>query len=372
MKIVQLLPFLPPYPHGISDYALKLAEQLLMNYGISSHFIACAGQDSTLSTVEQQFSGIVLPNRSPETLLSHLPSDLDGVIIHFDFELYRLLHALKSAKQSQLQNTALIIMFHELIPRWKMSLKQKTVFCIKQFLPVHDPGPYSSPIQMAKIADVVLTNTKKFQHILSNRLKRSVQCISSFSNVGEPSFILPLEKRDRRIVVFGTAQTRQRVYVTHAKSLFELCHVLGITEICDIGVPHELSLIPPKGIHITEMGVQSADQISEILSHSLAGFIDYSHSPGTLGKSGVFAAYCAHGLLPVSSQPLQSEADGVGLDHHYVALQSHLQDLSLSQLQAIADRAFTWYSSHNLRECAKVFATHLLELSAKSKSISTF
>jgi hypothetical protein len=78
------------------------------------------------------------------------------------------------------------------------------------------------------------------------------------------------------------------------------CQLLGIEEIWDVGPSTSLTLSTVNGVPVVQLGQRSAAEISGFLLNSLAGFFDYN--PDYLAKSGIFAAYCAHGLLPVSAR----------------------------------------------------------------------
>jgi hypothetical protein len=82
----------------------------------------------------------------------------------------------------------------------------------------------------------------------------------------------------------------------------------------------------------------------------MAGFLNYD--PRRLGKSGIFAAYCAHGLLPINQRRADHPVDGlvVGLNYWVPTIATEHQELS-----AIAQQAHTWYQSHSLAAQAKAF-----------------
>jgi hypothetical protein len=112
-------------------------------------------------------------------------------------------------------------------------------------------------------------------------------------------------------------------------------------------------------VRLVEMGFQSADSVRHLMATSLAGLMDYTSCPGDLGKSSVFAAFCAHGLLPICTVYNPSEADGIYLNQHYLVAGESLNVWNLNQLQAIATQAHTWYSRHNLEKNTSIFASYL-------------
>ena len=90
----------------------------------------------------------------------------------------------------------------------------------------------------------------------------------------------------------------------------------------------------------------------------IAGFFNYN--PDFLAKSGVFADYCAHGLLPISAIGSSSVIDGIEVNKHYWFPESQSANLTDEFLQSIANEAYAWYQLHSLSSHTKLFARHLL------------
>ncbi|MEO1634727.1 MAG: hypothetical protein AAFS04_06575, partial [Cyanobacteria bacterium J06631_9] len=101
-----------------------------------------------------------------------------------------------------------------------------------------------------------------------------------------------------------------------------------------------------------------AETVQALLLDSMAGLIDYSRFPGDLGKSSVFAAFCAHGVMPICTTYNPSEPDGLFVGQHYVLAGMHLSDWSAQQYQAIATQARSWYCQHSLEINAKLFSSY--------------
>jgi hypothetical protein len=219
--------------------------------------------------------------------------------------------------------------------------------------------------RLAVLSNRCLTSTQAYAKLL-NELSlgkhTEIPTLPVFSNIGEPQQVLPLTKRDRRIVVFGSPSNRQRVYQESLAQLELTCQLLGISEIWDIGPSTSLTLSTINGIPVVELGQRSAAEISGILSNSLVGFFDYPCDYRVkstyLTKSTIFAAYCAHGLLPISAR-YNMPIDGIEVGKQYWIPEG--QTTSLQGLQAIADRAHAWYQTHNLSVQAKTFAALISE-----------
>lgn len=352
MKIVQVVPRLPPYTDGVGDYSLRLAEQLLKVHNITTQFIVFQ-QGIEIEPVINGFPATVLPAHSSNTFLSVLLGEIEGIILHYSNYPYLhgkfdapfwLVKALIAAMKWQ--PLKLVVMFHELP--------------ILKFGAIHFLNPIGSLVsrRLAKIATAVLTDSARFQTVLSRWLQHPVICIPDFSTIGEPDRVPLLAERDRRMIVFGGSD-RHNVYKNYLKHLLDSCKILGIEEIYDIGKSLNLSLSDFKDVRLVQMGFQSNEAVRELMLTSQAGFIDYSRFPGDLGKSSVFAAFCAHGLIPICSQYNPSEADGLEMNKHYL-VPNQLKTLNVMQLQAIADNANQWYSLHNLTQNTQVFASFFL------------
>jgi hypothetical protein len=359
-QILQIIPSPPNCSDGIADYALLLATQILKDTHINTQFLVFRKDIEIEPIITNEFSLKGLPNHQPEALLSSIPENIGTIILHFSAYPYFnnsfrgilgydtpfwLAEALQELVKSR--GIKLIIMFHELP---KLYWKQYLFFNLLN--PIHSIVSR----RLAKTADVILTNNTHQQTILSKWSEKSVTKILIFSTVGEPDQTPSLIDRQRRLIIFG-GSARSYIYQNHFKALVESCKLLGITEIYDIGPPMKLPECFDSGINLVEMGFLTQNEVSDLLLTSLAGCLDYSRSPGGLGKSTVFGAYCAHGLVPILTEYDPSEADEVYMNQNYLVLNSGLDNLSLPQLQVIADQANKWYKSHTLSKIAKIFTS---------------
>ena len=90
----------------------------------------------------------------------------------------------------------------------------------------------------------------------------------------------------------------------------------------------------------------------------IAGFFNYN--PDFLAKSGVFADYCAHGLLPISAVGSSSVIDGIESGKHYWVPNINRNDLEDQfNWQTMADNSYYWYQNHNLLVHIHSFANQL-------------
>ena len=114
-----------------------------------------------------------------------------------------------------------------------------------------------------------------------------------FSNVGEPEANLPLDDRDCAVIFCG-GREKELIY-DHSDQLEQLLRREGIERLVDIGPPPET--LPSMDVPCDVLGVQPADTVSQWLLRARMGFA--RRRLDLLTKSGVVAAYVAHGVPPV-------------------------------------------------------------------------
>jgi hypothetical protein len=172
-----------------------------------------------------------------------------------------------------------------------------------------------------------------------------------FSHVGEAEQRIPVADRDPVMAVFGLAGTRQNAY-RELSTLGIMLRHLGIQEILDIG-PEVEAPGALHGIPVRRMGVLAATEIARQFSRSTFGFLSYPHMP--LAKSGVFAGYCAHGVIPLIARTVSRQADGLEDGVHVLSPRA-AEVAQASGLEAISIAAWRWYLGHRLRDHATVYA----------------
>ena len=353
--VISIIPRLPPVVDGVGDYALNLALQLRKDFGIETHFVV-GDPTWTGATLIEGFFSTQVSLRSAVTLLSLLPThdQMPTVLLHYVGYGYADRGApswLVEGVERWYNNTAnayLVTMFHELYacgPPWTSS------FWLS-------PLQRNLVVRLAQISDRCLTSKQGYAKLLSELSfgkHTQIPTLPVFSNIGEPEQVPSLAERERRVVVFGSPSNRLRVYRESFAQLSQTCQQLGIKEIWDVGPAANLTLSTINGVPVVQLGQRSAVEISGFLLKSLVGFFDYN--PDFLAKSTIFAAYCAHGLLPVSPRYSSLVIDGIlGGKHYWMPDDQTKGWKNLVKLQAIADNAHTWYQTHNLSVQAKTFA----------------
>jgi hypothetical protein len=258
-----------------------------------------------------------------------------------------LLHALRRWKDAAQDKHFLITYFHEL---YATSAPWRRAFWVS-------PMQRFCASNIAKVSDRSITNMRQYQSTLNRWIPSSdrserVSYMPILSSVGEIESPLALCDRDAQMVVFGSKGLRSRAYDKSGDRFWTICQTLGVREVLDIG-PGTPDGIPDRPIiPVRSLGTLGAAEIDEILARSRFGYVDYF--PGYLAKSSVFAAYCAHGMVPVLPADGASGLDALEPGTHYWV--PTVGSISIEVGQAIATRAHSWYGGHAVRKHAEMLA----------------
>src|SRR5262249_54091307 len=132
----------------------------------------------------------------------------------------------------------------------------------------------------------------------------------------EPDGVLPLGARRPSAVVFGLAGVEDRLFRDIRPQLERAIVSLEVEEITDIGPRFQAPPTSLAGAPVTSRGTLPPSAISELLQQARFGFIAYPFD--VLGKSGVFAAYAAHGTIPVVFADRRGLFDGLQVGQHFL------------------------------------------------------
>jgi hypothetical protein len=137
---------------------------------------------------------------------------------------------------------------------------------------------------------------------------------------------------------------------------------LGIKKIFDVGprsfaMPRDIA-----GVPVISKGVLAPQAVSELLREVRFGFIAYPVD--VIGKSGVFAAYAAHGVVPIvlSEETRLGSLDGLQPMQHFVDGLRLGRALDAGDLTSIQSQLSCWYTSHALRVQAGFIAKLLMPI----------
>jgi hypothetical protein len=170
--------------------------------------------------------------------------------------------------------------------------------------------------QILALSDSAITsNEGYFKEIATfNQHKCSLLLTAIGSNVGELSTNVPLAKRSRRLVIFGLWVTRLRLYERHMDGIKKLADLLQIDEIADVGniddpAPMLKQAKNELGDRMKIYGRLPASEISLLMADSVVGVANYNYA--LRSKSGVVAAYQAHGVPCVLFSPIGETSIGL-------------------------------------------------------------
>ncbi len=340
-EVIQIVPTLPPAVSGVGDYAVLLAKELWKQYGIKTLFIVGGSEWDSESRLGEFVLGVATA-RTKETLVELLSYYTNHpLLLHYVGYGYAkrgapfwLVEGIRRGIENRKRNFS--IMFHEVYasgPIWKSafwySFLQKIV--VRELLILASRYYTSTSHYALKIKELLPTNEER----------KSLEVIPVCSNVGELNDISDYYDRSPQAVVFGGEVRRRSVY-KYWSDFEKICKDINIKTIVDIGPcrPEYSGSLP-----IKRYGVLRAEQISQLLRESQIGLIVLPQY--LLEKSGVFAAYCSHGLAPVVREP--DCFSNYELQIPYIGvIEKGLRTHELREIMKVAEMANTWYQSHTL------------------------
>lgn len=344
--IYTIVPDLPPNINGLGDYAHILASNFRSNSSsFNVEFIVLGNSEYCLS----ELNGIIvhtLDNQSAKSFVTLLKK-LNCQFIHLHYEGYG--YAKRGAplwlyfgllKWSKIRELKLITTFHELyavsIIPWTSSfwnqILQKYICKNISLLSCH----------------VVTSRTSYGKKLQTFNLLKKITITPVFSNLGELDHYKPLIGRNNNLVILGSIHTRKKIYYNYKNEINEICRKFNIQSIIDIG-PF-FGQLPQLNTPVQSTGVLTIDQISDLLEKNKFGLIG-AYGSDYFAKSGVFAAYSAHGMLIVSLNSNTTKVeDGLFANHHYLTL-----DLNSANFNQISLNSYYWYISHSINKQIELY-----------------
>lgn len=327
MRLIQIVPRLPPPVEGVGSYAEALAEALRERFGIATRFVVGFPAE-----------------RTPESLFATLEAaeaeENVPVLLHYASYGYQtrgcpawLVRGLERWRQRE-PRRRLVTMFHEV---WATGPPWRSSFWLA-------PVQRRLAASLARLSGGAATSLALYGRMVRPWTSRDVRVLPVFSTVGEPAAVPSIAGRSPRLVVFGGAGVRSRAWGRELPDLAAACAALEIKEILDVGPP---TSTPARvgAVPVRRLGVLSATEVSALLLASRAGFLAYP--PDFLPKSTIFAAYCAHGLLPVCAW----RGPILGVE----PLPPFWPSRGEEDPEETARRARGWYAEHSLDRQAEVF-----------------
>lgn len=215
--------------------------------------------------------------------------------------------------------------------------------------------------ELANMADVWITNREgSGQWLRRHGASRPHRVMPVCSNVGELASCH--DDRERDLVVFGTSPVRAAAYRALGHAIFRVARARGL-QLHDIGPPTAdralAKRLNDEGVIVH--GELPRAEVSRRMAKAMYGAVVYK--PSFVAKSGVFAAYCAHGMCPVLIANRYDEHDGLTANRQYargfdaIAQRSH-------DPAAIGQAALDWYAPHSAARHVESF----LELLVRAAS----
>jgi hypothetical protein len=301
--IWQVLPHLPGSNDGVGDYALNLARQLSALHGLRTTFVVAAGSSVREKEGFPVISG--LPAALPP-VSADLPAH---VILHYANYGYQprgvpfqLLHFARNLRGHVAGRW--ITTFHELYasgPPWR------SAFWVR-------------PLQVRIARDLmnlssacVVSNNVIEREIHRHDPQKLVHVVPVMSNFGEPASPVLGEKSPKHWAIAGGTALIERSLRAFAriKSLIPTAYfpdqveVVGGVDNQDVREQFLMLRAAFPTVSFQHHPKVSADRASMILAPCAFGWLDYFGKgkawPGMILKSGSFAAFCAHGIVPVLS-----------------------------------------------------------------------
>jgi hypothetical protein len=262
------------------------------------------------------------------------------------------------------------------LSRWKASGSAKRMITVFHELyatgKIWSTAFWTSPPQryvsrkIAELSDGGITTTHRQADILrvwNPAMKLAV--LSVPSNVGELPFEQIGFEREISLVVFGQAGTRKRAYLGNETGWTKIRSWMPNAVIHDVGPPTGLAVSELTGLCCIHHGHLSAQETSALLRNSQFGILDYANS--TLDKSGVFAAYCAHGVFPIVLRHSTPANSAVREGEHFWSpdsLKTHANNF-----RQLSRNAHLWYRGHDLAEHSRTICDLLTATAASTVEV---
>jgi hypothetical protein len=310
--IWQVLPHLPGSNDGVGDYALTLARRLLASHGLRTTFVVAAATPVQEKEGFRVISGLDVDSA---TSSAGLPAH---VILHYanygyqprgvPFQLLRFARELRHRLTGHWITT-----FHEL---YASGAPWRSAFWVRPF-----------QVKIARdlmdlSSSCVVSNEVIKREIGQRDPRKPVRVVPVMSNFGEPSLAALGSKSPKRWAVAGGTALIERSLRAFARiqSLIPPAFFPDEVEVIG-GADHELVRDQLQRLRESTPDVSfrhhaevSAEKASAILASCAFGWLDYFGTgkawPGMIFKSGSFAAFCAHGIVPILSHEESKLAAG--------------------------------------------------------------
>ena len=328
--ILQIVPRTPGGHDGVGDYAARLAEQLKADFGRETRF-AVAPLES-ISQSQCADSDIILHYANYGYHTRGVPTQLPSIL----------------AQLKQRCRRKLLTIFHELYasaPPWR------SAFWLQ-------PWQKSIARSIARISDACLVSSETMRDTLQRLAPgRPISVHPVISTLGEPDFSPPqfVRRDSHRWAIFGGTHLLQRSLQSFRQRIAVIPDFFSARELFLLGgsdtnaLRNELDQI--RGVTCHYHPAIDASAASEILSSCSFAWIDYFRQrdvpTAVILKSGSFASYCAHGVIPIlphHGSPVALRGDQLPGPYFVEANRTHLP--AFAERAKVSADIYEWYRRH--------------------------
>ena len=355
MRLLQILPRVPPSVCGVADYAWNLAMTLASEQGVHSTFL-CAGTHGVAPSNPTAFEVHHLPTRTASSLtqwLSEQGKAFDAILLHvsiYGFQKRGIPFWLARGLGSKRDTAPVLAMFHELYAGG----------------PPTTAAFWTQPFQKAVIRRLarrshgLRTNRAPYADLLAplaGRARDEIEVLPVFSNLGEPSNVPPVSHRPSALAMYASNVHDGRSLPQAVDAAIAICRKFDLNTLHLLG-RNAVAIPEPNDIQLHRHGYLPAEHVSKLLLQSQIAYCPYN--PDYLGKSGLLASFAAHGLAVVTTGQQPCLPDGLRHDHE-VWNEADLSDLCLppESRNSVGDGLHAWYHSHSRTSTAASVAHQL-------------
>jgi hypothetical protein len=309
-KIVHIVPSVPPAIDGLSEYCHALWKH--WPQPVPEWWCLAANVPDQAQTVWPQVEIMRFELNGPSLIETLETSGARAVVLHYVGYAYQpkgvpfwLPKALRVWKHRHKEEAHLTVMFHELYAKgswrqtsfWLLPIAKRIMMDLAELA---DQWVTSCPDYVEKLAVETNTSAKGTLIPVGSNIK-SIEPITRQFWDGHPKKL--------KLVFFGMPGTRLWSLQAHENLIARMCQQQMVKQITLLGKhdPSSRFFIEMKELQ-RKIGFEtlwnevydlSTERISEVLSNHDIGFV--ANSPGIISKSLVYAALCAHSVIPVAS-----------------------------------------------------------------------
>jgi len=352
--IVQIVPKRTSRSDGIGDYAVHLAQGLSCQHGLETVFVS-GTPDADEPRATDGWPTYSNTARNSEAFLEALGKSasnqqVTALVLHVSGYGYAKrgapLWLLRAMREWRVRKPSinLIAILHEL---YAQGSPANSSFWL---------GPLQRHVAKGlwNLADAGLTTNSVYRDELiawRPEMADSLALMPVPSNVGEPEQIVPFHERPSRAAVFGTSGNAAVIYERHGDRIADIIDAHGIDEIVDIGSRQQAAPERIGNARVRACGRLAADEVSDVLMQCRLGLIAYDAA--RLGKSTIFGAYAAHGVVPVCLSSTKPTDGLIANRHLLLPLRSEAMMKDFAVVQPFIR---TWYNQHSKQKLAATIA----------------